>query len=79
MRRLIWILIILLILLHHDFWYWSDDTLVFGFIPIGLFYHICISLAAVGVWLLATLIAWPDDEFGGDDHRGRDDQKKGNA
>lgn len=53
------ILVILLIVLHQDNWFWTDDSLVFGILPITLFYHICISLSAACVWLLATKIAWP--------------------
>ena len=46
--------------LHQDFWFWrSARPLVFGFVPIGLFYHAAYSvLAAVLMWLLVTH-AWP--------------------
>ena len=60
MSQLVWALILLLLVLHQDNWFWSDGRLVFGFIPIGLFYHACISLAAGVVWLLAVKWAWPD-------------------
>ena len=65
MRNLIWLLVAVLIIAHQDFWYWEDSTLVFGFMPIGLFYHACISLAAGFVWLLACTCAWPEglDDF----------------
>ena len=59
MKHLIWILVVLMLILHHDFWYWDDPTLVFGFLPIGLFYHACLSLAAAAVWLIAVTFAWP--------------------
>ena len=55
-------LVVLLVILHQDNWNWENDTLVFGFIPIGLFYHACISVAASATWWLATKIAWPGDE-----------------
>ncbi|WP_182870447.1 DUF3311 domain-containing protein [Rhodopirellula sp. JC639] len=56
-------LVVLLLILHQDNWFWTDDTLVFGFIPIGLFWHACISIGASLTWALATVIAWPlDDE-----------------
>ena len=58
----IWIvaaLVVLLLILHQDNWFWSDDTLVFGFVPIGLFWHACISICASLTWALATVIAWP--------------------
>ncbi len=59
MRYLIGILLLLLLVLHQDNWFWEDDTLVFGFIPIGLFYHACISVAASVTWFLTTKFAWP--------------------
>ena len=52
-------LVLLLLILHQDNWFWSDDSLVFGFLPIGLFWHACISVAAALTWYLATKIAWP--------------------
>ncbi|MEL7265791.1 MAG: DUF3311 domain-containing protein [Planctomycetota bacterium] len=58
---IIGLLVLLLVLLHQDFWFWRDDTLVFGVIPIGLFYHACISIGASVTWFLATVIAWPLD------------------
>lgn len=53
------VLIVLLVIAHQDNWFWYDDTLIFGFMPIGLFYHVCLSIAATLTWLLATKIAWP--------------------
>lgn len=55
------ILVIVLLIAHQDNWFWNDGRLVFGFLPIGLFWHACISLAAAGTWWLATRIAWPLD------------------
>ena len=46
--------------LHQDIWFWrTARPLVFGFLPIGLFYHACFSVAAA--LLLAALVrfAWP--------------------
>lgn len=60
--RIIVILILVLLILHQDNWFWNDDTLVLGFLPIGLFWHACISIAAALTWFLATRIAWPVDE-----------------
>ena len=49
-----------LYLLHQDYWFWdSARPLVFGFLPIGLFYHAVYSLAvAVLMWALIRY-AWP--------------------
>lgn len=62
MKYLVWGLVVLLIILHQDVWFWDDDRLVFGFLPITLLYHACISLGAGFTWYLATLFAWPLDE-----------------
>lgn len=65
MKNIIWLLVALLIILHQDFWYWNSEQIVLGFIPIGMFYHVCLSLAAAFVWFLACTFAWPEgvDEF----------------
>jgi hypothetical protein len=36
--------------------------LVFGFLPVALAYHACISLAAAFTWYLATRFCWPSDQ-----------------
>jgi len=61
MRNIIWLLVIVLVILHQDCWFWSDTRLVFGFIPVALFYHMCVSIAAGVTWFLATKFAWPSD------------------
>ncbi|MFZ9936638.1 MAG: DUF3311 domain-containing protein [Luteolibacter sp.] len=50
---------VVLFILHHDFWNWGDRTLVFGFIPVGLAYHVGYSIAAAGLWYLVCRFAWP--------------------
>jgi hypothetical protein len=48
-----------LYVLHQDIWFWRSSYLVFDFIPIGLFYQGCFSIAAaLLMWLLVTY-AWP--------------------
>ncbi len=59
MKYLVWLMVIVLIIAHQDNWNWDDQTLVFGFIPIGLAYHAGISIAASIVWFLAASFAWP--------------------
>ena len=61
MKTLVWVLVVILLIIHQDFWFWEDSRLVFGFIPIGLFYHACISIAAGIVWYVATVVAWPEE------------------
>jgi hypothetical protein len=50
----------LLYLLHQDFWFWREARpLVFGFLPIGLFYHVAFTLASSGALWLLVRSAWP--------------------
>jgi hypothetical protein len=61
MKRLpLILLVVFFYALHQDFWFWrAARPLVFGSIPIGLFYHACYSVAAaVLMWLLVRQ-AWP--------------------
>ncbi len=61
MPRIVLVLIVVaLYVLHQDFWFWrTAHPLVFGFMPIGLFYQACFSVAAsLVMWLLVTY-AWP--------------------
>ena len=60
MKYTVWILIVLLLVLHQDYWQWSNTTLDFGFLPRTLTYHVGISIAAAIVWMLATKFCWPD-------------------
>jgi hypothetical protein len=49
-----------LYVLHQDFWLWrTARPFVFGFIPIGLFYQICFSVAASLLMWLLVKHAWP--------------------
>jgi hypothetical protein len=54
-------LVILLAIVHQDFWFWDSNTQVLGFMPIGLAYHAFYSLLAAALWVLAIKIAWPHD------------------
>ncbi len=61
MKRLTIGLLVLLAVLHQDFWWWDDGhTLVFGFMPVGLAYHAGVSVAAAGLWALAVRYCWPE-------------------
>lgn len=79
MKTLVWVLVLILVIIHQDFWFWDDGRLVFGFMPIGLFYHVCISIAAAVVWFIATVVAWPAEVDFDQEHRDmkhRDMEKK---
>ena len=59
--KAIWIIFIALFVLHQDFWLWDDQSLVLGFMPIGLAYHAVFSIAAALLWTGAVKFAWPSD------------------
>jgi hypothetical protein len=54
------VLVALLYVLHQDFWFWrAARPLVFGFLPIGLFYHAVFTAAcSIVLWLLVKY-SWP--------------------
>jgi hypothetical protein len=54
-------IIFLMMILHQDFWFWDDKSIVFGFLPIGLAYHIGFSLAAGALFAWAVRYCWPED------------------
>ena len=59
-RILLLVAVIALYALHQDFWFWrTAHPLVFGFIPIGLFYQGCFSVAASLLMWLLVKAAWP--------------------
>ena len=60
MRRLLFVLIAVIYLMHQDVWFWREARpLAFGFLPVGLFYH---AVYTVGCSLLLWILvrsAWP--------------------
>ncbi len=59
-RLLLFFAVIALYASHQDFWYWrTAHPLVFGFVPIGLFYHGCFSVAAALLMWMLVKFAWP--------------------
>ena len=52
--------VLVLYVLHQDLWFWREARpLVFGVLPIGLFYHVAFTIACAAVlWLLVNLV-WP--------------------
>ena len=59
-RILLVVAVIALYILHQDFWFWrTAHPLVFGFVPIGLFYQGCFSVAAALLMWLLVKFAWP--------------------
>jgi hypothetical protein len=48
----------LLFLLHNDWWFWSDGSIVLG-LPVGLLYHVLYMLATAAVMAFVVRFAWP--------------------
>jgi hypothetical protein len=62
-RILLVIVVVALYILHQDYWFWYTPyfrgSIPFGFIPIGLFYQACFSVACALVMWLLVKYAWP--------------------
>ena len=53
------LLVIVVALIHQDVWFWTDRTLVFGFLPVGLAYHVAYTFAAAFTMWMLVRFAWP--------------------
>ena len=61
-RTLLVLAVIALYVLHQDIWFWrTARPIVFGVIPIGLFYHACFSVAASLLMWTLVKFAWPSE------------------
>jgi hypothetical protein len=57
---LVALLLALVYFLHQDLWFWRDARpLVFGFLPIGLFYHAAYTAGASALMGLLVKYRWP--------------------
>lgn len=76
-RALLVLAVLLLYVLHQDIWFWTTARpLIFGVIPVGLFYHACFSVAATLLMWALVVHAWPahlERETEGDERRGGDE------
>ena len=46
--------------LHQDIWFWETARpLVFGLLPVGLFYHVVYSIGAALLMVVLVSYAWP--------------------
>jgi hypothetical protein len=53
-------LVLALYVLHQDVWWWHDARpLVFGVLPIGLFYHVVYTLVTAVVLAVLVRCCWP--------------------
>ena len=61
MKWIVYSLVLILAVLHQDCWLWDDTTLLFGFLPIGLGYHVAYSVLAALLGVAAIRFAWPKE------------------
>ena len=74
-RALLVIVVSALYILHQDVWFWrTAHPLVFGFIPIGLFYHACFTVAASLVFWMLVKHAWPAHLEQADEYSAKENQ-----
>jgi len=60
LRVLVSFAVLLLYAAHQDFWFAGEARpIVFGYLPIGLFYHACYTLAAAVLMAVLVKVAWP--------------------
>ena len=61
MKRLFLVLlVVVLYALHQDVWSWrTAHPLLFGFLPIGITYHVGFTLAVTALMGLLVKVAWP--------------------
>jgi hypothetical protein len=53
-------LVLVVYALHQDFWNWTKaEPLVFGFLPVGLAYHVGYSILATITMAILVKFAWP--------------------
>lgn len=61
MKWLLTGLVLFVVIVHQDTWLWTDKTLVFGFLPIGLVYHLGYCLLASATMAVLVKVAWPKE------------------
>ncbi|MEO7414653.1 MAG: hypothetical protein ABIZ81_14985 [Opitutaceae bacterium] len=58
-RALILAFFVLLFVLHQDFWWKNDPTLMLGFLPVSLAYHVVWTLLVALGWFFVGKFCWP--------------------
>jgi hypothetical protein len=57
---LLTLMVLVVYWLHQDYWNWTKaEPLVFGFLPVGLAYHVGYSILAAIMMAVLVKFAWP--------------------
>ena len=59
MKWALTLLVVVVIALHHDFWNWTNKSLVLGMLPVGLAYHASYAVLAAITMAVLVRYAWP--------------------
>ncbi len=59
MKWLLTILILVVYVLHQDYWFWGNRSLVLGFMPVGLAYHAAYAVLVSVMMAILVKFAWP--------------------
>jgi len=58
-KLLLTLLVLVVYLLHQDFWNWKKADLILGFMPVGLAYQAAYSILAAITMAVLVKFAWP--------------------
>ena len=61
MKPIIYVIFFVMLVLHQDTWFWDDQSLIFGFMPVGLAYHAAFSICCAILGGLAIKHIWPTE------------------
>jgi Protein of unknown function (DUF3311) len=53
------VLVLAVAILHQDSWFWTDKSLVLGFLPVGLAYHAFYAVLASVTMAVLVKFLWP--------------------
>ena len=60
MRWLLVLVVLFVLVLRHDYWWWDDARpLLFGFLPVGLWWQTLVTLLAAAMMWMLVKFAWP--------------------
>ena len=60
MRWVLVVIVLIVLVLRHDYWWWDDARpLLFGFLPVGLWWQAVVTLLAAGTMWMLVKFAWP--------------------
>lgn len=60
MKWTLTLLVLAVAVLHQDHWFWHSKALIFGFLPMGLAYHIIYTFLCVMTMWTLILYVWPE-------------------